>query len=141
MQITGSTRHEQYESDEWIDKQTGTRTRRRVRCRAGDQRPFGKAPAARGDKTGGVLLITPRLNQKASESGLEPVSIDEAGLSIHPLLILEGERTPNRRGLVQLATSLSQSGSRVRTGLIDGLRGYFYLRRNRLQKLIELSRD
>jgi len=79
-------------------------------------------------KLKGALLITPRIYKTTPDPGSEPVYIDEAGLSIHPILVLEGERTPNRWGLPHLAATLKKSGSRVQTDLIDGVRGYFYLR-------------
>ncbi len=76
----------------------------------------------------GALLITPRINSKKPEPGVDPVYITEAGLSRHPILILEGERTPNRWGLPHLIDRLSKSGSDVQSDLIKGVRGFFYLR-------------
>ena len=91
-------------------------------------------------KLKGALLITPRIYKKTPDPGSEPVYIDETGLSIHPILILEGERTPNRWGLPHLAATLKKSGSRVQTDLIDGVRGYFYLRENQTPVEIEMTR-
>lgn len=79
-------------------------------------------------KLKGALLITPRINRKTPEPGAEPVYIKEAGLSSHPIRILEGERTPNRWALPHLASTLSQHGSPIQTDLIKGVRGFFYLR-------------
>ncbi len=76
----------------------------------------------------GALLITPRVNRKNPQPGAEPVYIAEVGDTVHPLIVLEGERTPNRWGLPHLAAALAASGSRVETDLIAGVRGYFYLR-------------
>ncbi len=81
-----------------------------------------------GSKLKGALLITPRINSKTPEPGAEPIYISEAGLSIHSILVLEGERTPNRWGLPHLVNTLSKSGSIVQSGLIKGVRGFFYLR-------------
>ncbi len=83
---------------------------------------------AHKDKIKGAVLITPRINQKSPEPGAEPVYISEVGRSSHPIVVLEGERTPNRWGLPLLKTRLSRSGSTVATDLIKGVRGYFYLR-------------
>lgn len=91
-------------------------------------------------KLEGALLITPRINKKRPVPGSEPVYIDEAGLSVHPILVLEGERTPNRWGLPHLSASLSKSGSQVRTELIKGVRGYFYIRNDQNQAEIEMTR-
>lgn len=93
-----------------------------------------------GSKLKGALLITPRINKKTPEPGSEPVYIDETGLSIHPLMVLEGERTPNRWGLPHLVAALSKSGSRVKTDLIKGVRGYFYLRNDQNATEVEMTR-
>ena len=82
----------------------------------------------RQHKLKGALLITPRINRKKPEPGAEPVYIEAVGHSIHPIRVLEGERTPNRWGLPFLQQSLAQSGSPVSTELIKGVRGFFYLR-------------
>lgn len=89
----------------------------------------------------GALLITPRINKKTPEPGSEPVYIDETGRSIHPLIVLEGERTPNRWGLPHLTAALAQSGSRVKTDLIAGVRGYFYLRNDQTDAEIEMTQN
>ena len=92
-------------------------------------------------KLRGALLITPRIYKTTPDPGSEPVYIDETGLSIHPILVLEGERTPNRWGLPHLAATLKQSGSRVQTDLIDGVRGYFYLRDDQTPAELEMTRQ
>lgn len=92
-------------------------------------------------KLKGALLITPRIYKTTPDPGSEPVYIDETGLSIHPILILEGERTPNRWGLPHLVATLEKSGSRVHTELLDGVRGYFYLRDNQTPAEMELTRQ
>lgn len=92
-------------------------------------------------KLRGALLITPRINKKTPQPGSEPVYIDEAGSSVHPVRILEGERTPNRWGLPHLADALARSGSPVNTGLIAGVRGYFYLRDDQTEAEIEMTEN
>lgn len=91
-------------------------------------------------KLKGALLITPRINKKTPQPGSEPVYIDETGLSTHPVMVLEGERTPNRRGLPHLAAALAKSGSPVETDLIAGVRGYFYMRDDQTRAEIEMTR-
>ncbi len=90
-------------------------------------------------KLKGALLITPRITKKSPEPGMDPVYIDEAGLSTLPILVLEGERTPNRWGLPHLSQTLSRSGSRVETDIIKGVRGFFYLRKEQTQAEIKMS--
>jgi len=92
-------------------------------------------------KLEGALLITPRIYKTMPDPGSEPVYIDETGLSIHPILVMEGERTPNRWGLPHLVATLKKSGSRVQTDLIDGVRGYFYLRDNQTPAEMEMTRQ
>lgn len=89
----------------------------------------------------GALLITPRIYKTTPDPGYEPAYIDETGFSIHPILVLEGERTPNRWGLSHLATRLKESGSPVHTDLIDGVRGYFYLRDKQTPVEMEMTRQ
>lgn len=92
-------------------------------------------------KLEGALLISPRIYKTTPDPGSEPVYVDETGLSIHPILVLEGERTPNRWGLPHLAATLKKSGSRVQTDLIDGVRGYFYLRDDQSPAEMEMTRQ
>ena len=91
------------------------------------------------DRLQGALLITPRILAKKPEPGSDPVYIREAGLSRHPIRILEGERTPNRWGLPHLTASLSRSGSAVDSDLIKGVRGFFYLRGDKTAQEIKMT--
>jgi hypothetical protein len=79
----------------------------------------------------GALLITPRINKLTPVPGSEPVYIDAIGHTLHPIRVLEGERTPNRWGLPHLKQKLAESGSMVSTALIKGVRGFFYLRNDK----------
>lgn len=90
-------------------------------------------------KLKGALLISPRINRQTPQPGEEPVYIHEAGLSTHPILILEGERTPNRWGLPHLIQRLAKSGSLVRSDLLKGVRGFFYLRSEQTQPEAEMT--
>ena len=92
-------------------------------------------------KLKGALLITPRIYKTTPDPGSEPVYIDETGLSIHPILVLEGERTSNRWGLPHLTATLEKSGSRVQSDLIDGVRGYFYLRNDQTPVEAKMTRQ
>lgn len=87
----------------------------------------------------GALLITPRINKSTPEPGAEPEYIAETGNSIHPIIVLEGERTPNRWGLPHLKAALARSGSQVQTDLIAGVRGYFYLRGDQTSAEIDMT--
>ena len=89
----------------------------------------------------GALLITPRINEETPEPGAEPVYIDAAGLSKHPIRVLEGERTPNRWGLPYLKQVLGRSGSPVETEIIKGVRGFFYLRNDKSDAETEMTRN
>lgn len=89
----------------------------------------------------GAILITPRINQKTPEPGAEPEYIEEAGLSKHPIKILEGERTPNRWGLPHLSQTLARSGSSVQSELIPGVRGFFYLRNEQTTEEIQMTQQ
>ena len=91
------------------------------------------------DRLLGALLITPRILSKKPEPGSVPVYIKEAGLSRHPIRILEGERTPNRWGLPHLTATLSRSGSNVDSDLIKGVRGFFYLRGDKTAQEIKMT--
>lgn len=87
----------------------------------------------------GALLLTPRVNKLSPEPGSLPVFVDEIGESTLAINILEGERTPNRWGLPYLKSQLSLSGSEVRTGLIKGVRGFFYLRTEKTAMEVEMT--
>lgn len=79
----------------------------------------------------GALLITPRINRSTPVPGAEPEYVKAVGHSLHPIRVLEGERTPNRWGLPFLKQSLAASGSIVSSDLIKGVRGFFYLRNDK----------
>ena len=89
---------------------------------------------ALGDKLSGALLLTPRINRRNPVPGSEPEYVSEAGKSIHPIMILEGERTPNRWGLPHLTQTLATEGSHVQSDLIPGVRGFYYLRSDKTEQ-------
>lgn len=83
-----------------------------------------------GNRLAGAILLFPRLNKSAPEPGKEPVYLDSVGTTHLPLLVLEGERTPNRWGLAHLTRSLEKSGSPVQVKVIPEVRGYFFKRQD-----------
>lgn len=87
----------------------------------------------------GALLLTPRVNKVTPEPGELPIFIDELGQSTLALNVLEGERTPNRWGLPYLKSQLEQAGSSVSTGLIKGVRGFFYLRAEQTESEVKMT--
>lgn len=76
----------------------------------------------------GALLMYPRLTLLKPEPGTEPVYIEAVGEARLPIVILEGERTPNRWGLPHLTAAFRKSSSFVHAALIPKVRGYFYVR-------------
>lgn len=76
----------------------------------------------------GALLLYPRVNLLEPVPGNEPVYIEAVGKTRLPIMILEGERTPNRWGLPHLSGKLRQGGSKVSYELLPRVRGYFYTR-------------
>jgi hypothetical protein len=79
----------------------------------------------------GVVLMFPRLNEGKPEPGKEPEYVEAVGKTKEvPLLLLEGERTPNRWGVKHLTTALAKSGSHVHAKLIPDVRGYFFKRQD-----------
>jgi hypothetical protein len=76
----------------------------------------------------GAIMLYPRLNLLEPVPGNEPVYIEAVGKTRLPLVILEGERTPNRWGLPHLSSKLKQGGSPVAYELLPKVRGYFYTR-------------
>ena len=79
----------------------------------------------------GVVLMFPRLNEDKPEPGKEPEYVEAVGKTKEvPLLVLEGERTPNRWGVKHLTTALAKSGSHVHAKLIPDVRGYFFKRQD-----------
>lgn len=82
------------------------------------------------DELGGVVLLFPRLLAAAPEPGREPDYVDAVGMTISPIVILEGEKTPNSWALPSLADKISKGGSMVSVSVIPGVRGYFYKQNN-----------
>ena len=79
----------------------------------------------------GVVLMFPRLNEGKPEPGKEPEYVEAVGKTKEvPLLVLEGERTPNRWGVKHLTTALAAGGSHVHAKLIPDVRGYFFKRQD-----------
>ena len=77
---------------------------------------------------GGAILMFPRLNKSKPEPGKPPEYQDAVGKTKSPLIVLEGERTPNRWGVGHLTNSLKKGGSTVYAKLIPDVRGYFFKR-------------
>jgi len=77
---------------------------------------------------GGGILMFPRLNKGKPEPGKAPKYQDAVGKTKSPLIILEGERTPNRWSIGHLTSSLKKGGSTVYAKLIPDVRGYFFKR-------------
>lgn len=76
----------------------------------------------------GAVLMFPRLNKGKPEPGQAPKYQDAVGKTKLPIMILEGERTPNRWGMGHLTTSLKKGGSTVYAKLIPDVRGFFFKR-------------
>lgn len=83
--------------------------------------------ASKGTLSGAVLMF-PRLNQGEPVPGQEPVYVDSVGKTQLPLMVLEGERTPNRWGISHLSQALGATGSSVQSKVIPDVRGYFFKR-------------
>ena len=75
-----------------------------------------------------AIMLYPRLNLLEPVPGNEPVYIEAVGKTKLPVVVLEGERTPNRWGLPHLMGKLKQSGASVSYKLLPKVRGYFYTR-------------
>jgi len=81
------------------------------------------------DKTlAGAILLYPRLTLLKPEPGKEPVYIEVVDKVNLPIVILEGERTPNRWGLPHLMEQIRKSSRFVHSELLPKVRGYFYVR-------------
>ncbi|TNF36834.1 MAG: hypothetical protein EP315_03660 [Gammaproteobacteria bacterium] len=76
---------------------------------------------------GGILMF-PRLFKSEPVPGQVPEYIDVVGKTRLPLMVLEGERTPNRWTVNQLTSALEQGGSTVYAKLIPSVRGDFFKR-------------
>jgi hypothetical protein len=83
---------------------------------------------AGGKQLGGAILMFPRLNKGKPEPGKPPEYQDAVGKTKLPLMVLEGERTPNRWGVGHLTSALKKNGSTVYAKLIPDVRGYFFKR-------------
>ena len=86
------------------------------------------AHAGEDNLLGGAILMFPRLNASKPEPGKPPKYHDAVGKTKLPLMILEGERTPNRWGIGHLTNALKKGGSTVYAKLIPDVRGYFFKR-------------
>lgn len=75
-----------------------------------------------------AILLYPRLNLLEPVPGNEPVYIEAVGKAKLPIVILEGERTPNRWGLPHLTEKLKENSVSVSSELLPKVRGYFYTR-------------
>ena len=86
----------------------------------------------------GAILLFPRLFQQKPEPGVEPEYVDSVGKTHLPLMVLEGERTPNQWGINKLVHALQKGGSPVYAKLIPSVRGYFYTRQdaNRSEEVV-----
>jgi len=84
--------------------------------------------AHQGSELSGIILMFPRLNKHKPEPGKAPEYQDTVGTTTLPIMVLEGERTPNRWGLGHLTKALEKGGSTVYAKLIPGVRGYFFKR-------------
>lgn len=76
----------------------------------------------------GAILMFPRLFKDAPEPGVVPEYVDAVGQTKLPIMLLEGERTPNRWGIANLSDALQQNGSQVISKVIPNVRGYFFKR-------------
>ncbi len=78
----------------------------------------------------GAVLMFPRLFKESPVPGKVPEYQDAVGKTHLPILLLEGERTPNRWGLNTLSHELQKSGSTVKSKIIPNVRGYFFKRKD-----------
>ncbi len=76
----------------------------------------------------GAVILFPRLLAGEPDPGKEPEYVDAVGTTRTPILVLEGERTPNRWGLPHLVDALGRGGSPVQSLVVPDVRGYFYKR-------------
>lgn len=76
----------------------------------------------------GAVLMFPRLFKETPIPGKAPEYQDVVGTTRLPILLLEGERTPNRWGINSLSHELQKSGSKVMSKIIPDVRGYFFKR-------------
>ncbi len=76
----------------------------------------------------GAILMFPRLFKDAPQPGVAPEYVEAVGQTKLPIMLLEGERTPNRWGIANLSDALHASGSQVISKVIPMVRGYFFKR-------------
>ncbi|MCB1757552.1 MAG: hypothetical protein KDJ38_18670 [Gammaproteobacteria bacterium] len=76
----------------------------------------------------GAILMFPRLNAGEPEPGQEPVYVESVGKTRLPIMVLEGQRTPNSWGLAHFTEALGAGGSEVIGKVIPDVRGYFFKR-------------
>lgn len=81
-----------------------------------------------GGRLKGAILLFPRLNAAEPEPGKAPEYVPAVGTTKLPIMVLEGERTPNRWGVGHLTKALERGGSPVYAKLIPDVRGYFFKR-------------
>lgn len=81
-------------------------------------------------KLSGAVLLFPRLFKEEPVPGKVPEYVDEAGTTRLPIMLLEGERTPNRWGIASLSDQLAKGGSPVYAKVIPLVRGYFFKRQD-----------
>ncbi len=87
-----------------------------------------EAAHPQGGALKGAILLFPRLNATEPEPGKPPEYVAAVGTTKLPMLVLEGERTPNRWGIGHLTKALERGGSPVYAKLIPDVRGYFFKR-------------
>ena len=78
----------------------------------------------------GAILMFPRLFKEEPVPGKVPEYADAVGKTQLPIMLLEGERTPNRWGIKTLSQQLQLGGSKVTSKLIPQVRGYFFKRKD-----------
>lgn len=100
-----------------------------------------KRHAKDNKKLAGAILLYPRVTLKKPEPGKEPVYIEVVGKVKLPILILEGERTPNRWGLPHLKQQFQKGSRFVESDLIPKSRGYFYVRKDQTEAEQSMTRQ
>jgi hypothetical protein len=78
----------------------------------------------------GAVLLFPRLFKEEPVPGVAPEYVDAVGKTALPIMMLEGERTPNRWGIRSLSHELGMGGSPVYAKVIPMVRGYFFKRQD-----------
>jgi hypothetical protein len=78
----------------------------------------------------GAILMFPRLFKETPVPGKTPEYVDAVGKTRLSIMLLEGERTPNRWGINTLSQELQKSGSVVTAKVIPNVRGYFFKRKD-----------